>query len=301
VKKLLEGHISFGGIQDALEAVSRLRDVKNGVLQIISQDSSGMIGIFCGRFVTGAVLTLSGDTGNRALRKLLASKEGKFTFLDAGDEPIEDLKQSLGIDINLLLSSGLDPSALPTEDALTGLMVSGDNIKAINTDDIIIPENDEDRRHRVLRTYDRLLSLSQQQALATAKSDDQLAADAGPPTSAGMNELIAQRKVIAEMQQADLVPPPPVGEISTEPGQPTPGLVTNRPPAEKPPIPPWDEPWEPPKEPEAPVQPAEFKRIKNWNEQASIRRGLSLIVSLVVAAAAVVYLWPYISAFLHSK
>jgi hypothetical protein len=39
---------------DVLESVSRHKNVTNGVLRITSNNASGLIGVFCGRFITGA-------------------------------------------------------------------------------------------------------------------------------------------------------------------------------------------------------------------------------------------------------
>ncbi len=127
--------ISSAGLHDALEAVSREINVKHGMLRVASDTCSGIIGVFCGRFITGAVITLTGEIGIDALRKLLSAKEGTFEFVDVSDEPVREVNQSLGVDLEALLSSvdlSLD-SVLAPEQSLTGYSLAHDNVGLIDT------------------------------------------------------------------------------------------------------------------------------------------------------------------------
>lgn len=164
---LVEGQISFGGMHDVMEAVSRHKNVTNGVLRITSNHASGMVGVFCGRYLTGAVLVLSGESGYGALKTLLAAKDGTFAFMDALGEHLPDLRQSLGVDISMLLASpGFADADLPiSEESLTGMKPSGDEVLLIDTSINLHEEPAEDtessRLERISKTYDRLLSLAE--------------------------------------------------------------------------------------------------------------------------------------------
>jgi hypothetical protein len=164
VIKILEGQISFGGMQDALEAVARHKNIKHGIVQVTSNTCSGLMGVFCGRYITGAVLTLSGETGLPALRDLLAAKDGSFAFLDVTDEPIADLNQSLGVDLQAMLSSvdfSLDSMPV-SEESLVGMASSnGEEIHLVDTsvaDDG--PVVHELTPERINATYQRITKIS---------------------------------------------------------------------------------------------------------------------------------------------
>jgi hypothetical protein len=74
------------------------KHINSGVLEIRSAQASGKIGIAWGRFITGAILD-NGEQGKKALRRLLSLRGGRFTFHDT-EEPVFELRQSLGIDLN---------------------------------------------------------------------------------------------------------------------------------------------------------------------------------------------------------
>jgi hypothetical protein len=265
VNKLIEGQISFSGVRDALEAALRLGNVKNGVLRITSNEASGMIGIFCGRFITGAVLMLTGQTGQPALIKLLASRDGTFAFLDAGDERLPDLMQSLGIDLQKLVScSELNEQAVLTEETLTGMVGSPEEIQAIDTTYDIGEVSEAERLTRITRTYEKLLALSykkppeKQPELATALTQ----AQSGAQTPVAL--------------PAQPLPGKPSGAKKKE--------TTSK---ELPPIPPWDIPYTPPaKVEEAPH--TTFSRLKRWSAHDD-KVGVLIWLSLLVILA--VFLW----------
>src|SRR6185437_1691367 len=99
---ILQGRISpHEGLKEALEIVMTLREINSGILEIQAPELRGRIGIAWGRFVTGALLD-NGECGKRALRRLLALRAGQFSFIDMKGEPILELRQSLGIDLNAI-------------------------------------------------------------------------------------------------------------------------------------------------------------------------------------------------------
>jgi hypothetical protein len=272
VYKILEGQISFGGIHDALEAVSRIKNVKNGVLRITSHDASGLVGIFCGRFITGAVVTLTGEVGHRALRKLISACDGNFAFLDAGDEVLPDLKQSLGVDISLLLAAGIGPNVALTEETLTGMMVSGDEIQAIDTTMDLNPIDDSgERLHRIQRTYDRLLSLTSRNASPVDPTTSTLENAVDPKYESADAGKLKPNDFEADNLPSRFSEP---REISAGGGKPS--------------IPAWDVPYESPKAPIEETQPAEFKKLKTWSESSDkYRFAIFLCFSALVVLLAV--------------
>jgi hypothetical protein len=196
VNKIIEGQITFGGIHDALKAISLLKYVRNGVMRITSHEASGLIGVFCGRYITGAVVTLSGETGYAALRRLLSANDGSFSFLDAADEILPELRQSLAIDINLLVETSEIQEGTPlSEDSLTGMNASPDDQAKIFDTSMELghaqPAVEADRIARINRTYDRIASLS---SYMKANAGAQASAEAGPPP-------VTANKAFSSLQQ----------------------------------------------------------------------------------------------------
>lgn len=112
----------------ALEGITNASPVRNGVLIIFSQNIKGRIGIFCNRYISGAVVEPSGDTGLEAVRELLSIKSGMFGFrLCMGDESRE-LAQSLGLDISELLDQRPAGTIGCAGEALGGLMLPGSQL-----------------------------------------------------------------------------------------------------------------------------------------------------------------------------
>jgi hypothetical protein len=100
MSEVLSGTISNAlGLRNALEQITSMKEVNSGVLTVSGERVSGRLGIAWGRFITGAVLD-TGESGRAALRHLLTVREGSFAFLDTEGEPVEELRQSLGIDLN---------------------------------------------------------------------------------------------------------------------------------------------------------------------------------------------------------
>jgi hypothetical protein len=103
--ELLKGRISdIEGLREVLEIIETFKEVNSSVLEIETPSLSGKIGIAWGRFITGASLLEHGaeedQKGRKVLRRLLRLREGKFRFIDLEGEPVEDLRQSLGVDLH---------------------------------------------------------------------------------------------------------------------------------------------------------------------------------------------------------
>ena len=169
---ILEGQISFsGGLHDALEAISKHKTIQYGVLRITSDTGSGLVGIFCGRYITGAVMTLTGEKRAYAVKRLLSAKNGTYAFMDAMGESLPDIRsQHMAIDVRVLLDSVQDFASadLPiSEESLTGLSASAEEIQLIDTtfgsEDDGEDEDftEEERIERINQTYNRLLSLTE--------------------------------------------------------------------------------------------------------------------------------------------
>lgn len=295
--KLLEGQIAFAGMQYALESVSRLNSIKNGILRITSNEGSGIIGIFCGRFITGAAMTLSGDTGHRALRQLLTVKEGSYAFLDAGDEVFDELKQNLGVDVEQLLAMGLKAGVPLTDETLTGLTVSGDEIKAFDTTFDVSGLDENERLVRIQRTYDKLLALSRRPTPTPTATAETAQPSADPdssryesPDAGAFREDDFSRRDYDRRQDVE-------SGLHSEPRE-LPRDVVH----ERTALPPWDQPWEPKIENQFPeAAPREFKRIKNWSEKGSaIKNGITALI-VIIGGGIVWAFWDKILAFLHVK
>ncbi|HEY9790452.1 MAG TPA: hypothetical protein V6D22_08640 [Candidatus Obscuribacterales bacterium] len=285
--KLLEGQISFAGMQYALESVCRLNGVKNGILRITSNEGSGLIGIFCGRFITGAAMTLSGDTGHRALRQLLAVSDGSYAFLDAGDEVFDDLKQNLGVDVEQLLAAGLKVPL--TDETLTGMQVSGDEIRTVDTTrDLSLDAEEDHRVERIQVTYDKLLSLSRRPTpTATTAVEPELPASIDPQSAN------------YESPDAGTLRPDEFENVPNRVSEPRelPREVTH----ERTPLPSWDQPWEAPREKKPDMAPTEFRRIKSWSQTGRIYKAVTLTTFAIVSGGILYFLWPTILGLFHIK
>lgn len=98
--ELLKGRISDDeGLKEALEIMSTFKEVGFGVLQIKSDTVNGELGVAWGKYITGARVEEPKLSGKKALRKILRLREGKFSFIDTEDQPVVELRQSLGIDL----------------------------------------------------------------------------------------------------------------------------------------------------------------------------------------------------------
>jgi tetratricopeptide (TPR) repeat protein len=137
---VVTGEISqTDGLREALELVLMSKDVKNGLLRIVSKDVSGRLGIFCGRFITGAQIASTGELGLEAAKKLLAVRQGMFAFLEAKEDQNAELKQSLQLDIHSLLewapADGSDRVGLEEAVEYVPKVDVGDSLMLVNAAD----------------------------------------------------------------------------------------------------------------------------------------------------------------------
>jgi hypothetical protein len=164
---VFEGQITYAGnLSEALRMIASCKSVREGVLRITSDTATGMIGVFLGRYVTGAITIIDGDVRTDAISRLLFVKNGTFAFLDAVDEPLQELKQGLAIELEAVIdaleeSSGdlpLSPDSLITMGGATG-----DTMKVIDTTAEFegVPEEQQVKRARA--TYQRLVSVSERE------------------------------------------------------------------------------------------------------------------------------------------
>jgi tetratricopeptide (TPR) repeat protein len=125
----------------ALEGITSTTAVKHGVLIIFSQEVRGRIGVFCNRYISGAVLESTGESGLDAVRTLLSIKGGMFGFRACMANEWDEVGQSLGLDIDeLLMSRTTDEDA---DHALRGLMVPGSQL--VRGSDAALFEDEEER------------------------------------------------------------------------------------------------------------------------------------------------------------
>jgi len=111
----------------ALEGVTHTTPLRNGVLIIFSKNLKGRIGIFCNRYISGAVIEPGGQTGLDAVRELLSIKGGMFGFRATMGDESKELAQSLGLDISELMLSKSSEGATAGE-ALGALMAPGSQL-----------------------------------------------------------------------------------------------------------------------------------------------------------------------------
>lgn len=292
--KVLEGQITFGGMHDALEAVARHKNIKHGVLRVTSNSCSGLLGVFCGRFITGAMLSLTGEAGLPALRELLSAKDGSFALLDVSDEPITELNQSLGVDLAAVLASvDFSLDSIPvSEESLIGLTSTGEEVRLIDTsavEDIVPPE--DLTPERVNSTFQRITSLSEHLK----------AEELSPPAPSLSDDQFYDQPPEWERRQERL--PSPI-EISTEGGKSEQQTFASPPVDEPSPMPVPNRPREErhadggnyavvfdaaPPEPKFKTN-DEFKRLKDWRAKGQmIMMTLWALVFIGLAAAIVAY------------
>lgn len=82
-----------------LAGIIQAKPVRNAVLIIMSPGVRGQIGVFCNRYISGAVVQDTNETGMDALRKLLGVRAGIFGFRNILLEESAELKQGLVVDI----------------------------------------------------------------------------------------------------------------------------------------------------------------------------------------------------------
>jgi tetratricopeptide (TPR) repeat protein len=91
------------GLWPAVEGITQTDPIRNGVLIIFANDVRGRVGIFCNRYISGAINDTTGSTGVQAAKELLAASAGMFGFRPCmGNEPVE-LAQDIALDLDELL------------------------------------------------------------------------------------------------------------------------------------------------------------------------------------------------------
>lgn len=164
---VFEGQIGYSGnLTEALRMIAACKNIREGVLRITSDTASGMIGVFLGRYVTGAVTIIDGDMSTNALSRLLFVKDGTFAFLDAVGEPLQELKQGLAIELESVieaLAQNEEDLPLNPDSLITMSGANPDTMKVIDTEVEYesIPEEQVSKRARA--TYQRLVTVSERE------------------------------------------------------------------------------------------------------------------------------------------
>lgn len=164
---VFEGQITYAGnLSEALRMILNCKTIREGVLRITSDSASGMIGVFLGRYVTGAITIIDGDMRTDAISRLLFVKDGTFAFLDAVDEPLQELKQGLAIELEAIIDALEQTSGdlpLSPDSLITMGGASSDTMKVIDTTVEFegAPEAQQVKRARA--TYQRLVSVSERE------------------------------------------------------------------------------------------------------------------------------------------
>ena len=91
------------GLWGALEQITTCDTVRNGVLVVFSQEASGRLGVFCNRYLTGAVIDSSSELGVKAIKTLLGIKSGMFCFRPCLADETKELGQKISISIKEVL------------------------------------------------------------------------------------------------------------------------------------------------------------------------------------------------------
>lgn len=104
-----EGSLVVGKIRPpaalwaAIEGITQADPIRNGVLIIFAEQVRGRLGIFCNRYISGAINETTGATGRQAAAELLGVTEGMFGFRPCLGNESEELAQDLALDLDELL------------------------------------------------------------------------------------------------------------------------------------------------------------------------------------------------------
>jgi hypothetical protein len=164
---VFEGQITYAGnLSEALRMILHCKQIKEGVLRITSDSATGMIGVFLGRYITGAVTIIDGDVRTDAISRLLFVKDGTFAFLDAVDEPLQELKQGLAIELEAVIDALEETSGdlpLSPDSLITMGGASSDTMRVIDTEVEVQGEPPEAQMRRARATYQRLVTVSEKE------------------------------------------------------------------------------------------------------------------------------------------
>jgi len=106
VEVIIEGQLSGKhSIREVLRDITRQAAVERGILRIAcpGKNLNGRLALARGRYIVGACVSDSNESGYAAVKRLLMVQEGNFAFLDAGGEHPADVNQSLYVSIERLL------------------------------------------------------------------------------------------------------------------------------------------------------------------------------------------------------
>jgi tetratricopeptide (TPR) repeat protein len=88
-----------------LKAISNSSTARNGVFLVHSNSVKGRIGVFCNRYISGAIVDGTDTVGIDALRELLSAQSGIFGFRCCAPAEGLELKQDLAIDLTEILAA----------------------------------------------------------------------------------------------------------------------------------------------------------------------------------------------------
>lgn len=91
------------GLWPAIEGITNTDPVRNGVLIIFAENVKGRVGIFCNRYISGALNESTGSTGAQAAAELLSVTGGMFGFRPCMGNEQSELAQDMAMDLDELL------------------------------------------------------------------------------------------------------------------------------------------------------------------------------------------------------
>jgi tetratricopeptide (TPR) repeat protein len=124
-QSMVVGKIPAGeGLWGAIEKLKACDVIRNGTLVVFSHEQSGRIGVFCNRYLTGAVIDGNGENGLKSLKELLALQTGMFCFRPCWGDESSELGQKICIDIEDVLQVRKSKSdSISTVDAIQAVDV----------------------------------------------------------------------------------------------------------------------------------------------------------------------------------
>jgi tetratricopeptide (TPR) repeat protein len=91
------------GAWTAIEGIVHADPIRNGVLIIFGEKVRGRVGIFCNRYISGAINETTGTTGIEAARDLLSVTTGMFGYRAVMGSEGQELAQGLAFDLEEML------------------------------------------------------------------------------------------------------------------------------------------------------------------------------------------------------
>lgn len=103
---ILEGHLApNSGIREVLQSVLKRASAATGILRISCprRNLNGRLALFQGRFIVGAQITDSDESGYDAVKMLLSVRDGNFAFLETENAEALDMGKTLHISLDSLI------------------------------------------------------------------------------------------------------------------------------------------------------------------------------------------------------